>query len=211
MDVLRAAVTLIMRVMVLSARSAGQQRLLLLQQAIAASEYGNGINGEFGSALELARVICLDLNELQCDSWVYWQAVGNLDRPNDWHAVHVSYSRQDEIAVRKQYWALLQFTRYLRPGSVILRVAAEDVVAALRPTGGLAIVAVNRETSDRPVRFDLRDFSRLPERAQWTATTEKDNHRSNAPVPLKDGLLDVDLPPGSVNTFLVDTPSKTDT
>ena len=38
MQVIRAAVALIVRSMVLSARSAGQQRLLLLQQAIAASD-----------------------------------------------------------------------------------------------------------------------------------------------------------------------------
>jgi len=168
------------------------------------SEYGNGIHGEFGSALELARVISLDLNELQCEGWVYWQAVGNLDKPKDWHAIHVSYSRRDEVVIKKQYWALLQFTRYVRPGSVILSVSAEDVVAALNPGGGLVLVATNREAADRPVAFDLSAFSRLAEWAQWTSTTEEENHKSQGQVLPRDGFLAVDLAPRSINTFLVD-------
>jgi O-glycosyl hydrolase len=168
------------------------------------SEYGNGIHGEFGSALELARVISLDLNELQCEGWVYWQAVGNLDELNDWHAIHVSYARPYEVVIKKQYWALLQFTRYVRPGSVILSVSAEDVVAALTPGGGLVLVATNREAAERAVAFDLSAFSRLPEWAQWTSTTEEENHRSQEQVLLRDGLLPVDLAPRSVNTLLAD-------
>jgi O-glycosyl hydrolase len=174
------------------------------------SEYGNGIDGEFGSALELARVISLDLNELQCHGWVYWQAVGDLDEATDWHAIHVSYSRRAEVAIKKQYWALLHFTRYIRPGSVILSVSAENVVAALDPDGKLVLVATNREAADRPTAFDLTAFSRLPERAQWTRTTEQDDHNSQGQVPLRDGLLAVDLAPRSVNTFLVDVRSEMD-
>lgn len=172
------------------------------------SEYGNGIDGEFGSALELARVICLDLNELRCDGWVYWQAVGNLDRPGDWHAVHVSYSRRDKIVLRKQYWALLQFTRYIRPGSVILRVPVADVVAVLRPGGGLVLIALNRDASDRSIAFDLTAIPSLPPQAQWTHTTEKENHFPHGQVSLQDGVLSVDLTPRSVNTFLLDAPSE---
>jgi len=172
------------------------------------SEYGNGINGEFGSALELARVISLDLNELQCDGWVYWQAVGDLDEPDDWHAIHVSQSRGAEVVVKKQYWALLHFTRYVRPGSVILSVSAEDVVAALDPGGRLVLVATNREAADRSVAFDLSAFPRLAEWAEWTSTTEEENHKSQGQVPLRDGILAADLAPRSVNTFLMNVAQR---
>jgi O-glycosyl hydrolase len=195
---------------------AGDCRADLMRLARAAnkrlyvSEYGNGIDGEFGSALELARVISLDLNELQCDGWVYWQAIGNLDTPDDWHAIHVSYSRRAEITIKKQYWALLQFARYVRPGSVILSVSAQDVVAALSPEGRLVLVVSNRQSADRPVAFDLSAFSGLGEWAEWTRTTEEENHKSQGRVPLRGGILAVDLVPRSVNTFLVDVRSKAD-
>jgi O-glycosyl hydrolase len=167
------------------------------------SEYGNGIHGEFGSALELARVICLDLNELQCQGWVYWQAVGNLDRPTDWHAIHVSYSRRGDIELKKQYWALLHFTRYIRPGSVILSVSADDVVAALNPDGELVLVATNREAADRALTFDLSAFPHLPAQARWFATTETEDHASRPPVAVQEGRLNLRLPPRSINTFLL--------
>ncbi len=184
-------------------RSTLQRLAREAEKRLYVSEYGNGIHGELGSALELARVICLDLNELQCQGWVYWQAVGNLDKETDWHAIHVSYSRRGVIEMKKQYWALLHFTRYIRPGSVILSVSADDVVAALNPDGELVLVATNREADERPVAFDLSAFAHLPAEARWLATTESENHASRPPVAVQEGRLELRLPPRSINTFLL--------
>jgi hypothetical protein len=87
---------------------------------------------------------------------------------------------------------------------VVLRVSAEGVVAALSPGGGLVLVATNREAASRSVAFDLSAFPRLTGWAQWTSTTEEENHKSQGQVPLRDGILAVDLAPRSVNTLLVE-------
>ena len=61
MEVFRAAVALIVRSMVLSAQSAGQQRLLFLQQAVAAGEDAGELarlrdgNGRLQSELRMLR------------------------------------------------------------------------------------------------------------------------------------------------------------
>jgi O-glycosyl hydrolase len=170
------------------------------------SEYGNGIDGEFGSALELARVIALDLNELQPLGWVYWQVVENADTPTDWGAIHATYSGSGEYAVRKQYWAYLHFTRHIRPGAVILEVGAPDLVAALNPgSGDLALVVTNREATERPLSFDLSAFPRLPQKAQGFRTTETENCAPTADIRVSGRALEVCLPPRSISTFVVRT------
>jgi O-glycosyl hydrolase len=174
------------------------------------SEYGNGIDGEFGSALELARVITLDLNELKCEGWVCWQAVGNSDHANDWHALQVSLARQDGIAIRKQYWALLHFTRHVRPGSVIMDTPAGEAVIALNPAGDLVIVAANRGTCERQVSFDLSAFPELPKSARWVVTTEAESYAERGPVAIADRKLSVTLCPQSINTLVVASISSTD-
>ncbi|HUW08514.1 MAG TPA: glycoside hydrolase [Anaerolineae bacterium] len=172
------------------------------------TEYGNGIDGEFGSALELARVITLDLNELKCAGWVYWQAVGNSDHPNDWHALHVSYKRQDGIVIRKQYWALLHFTRHVRPGSVIMDAPVGDAVIALNPAGDLVIVAANRGTAKRQVDVDLTTFPELPKSARWVVTTEEESYAERGPVAIEGRSLSVTLCPRSINTLVVSSVSR---
>ncbi len=175
-----------------------------------ASEYGNGIDGEFGSALELARVITLDLNELKCEGWVCWQAVGNSDHPNDWHALQVSFARQDGIVIRKQYWALLHFTRHIRPGSVIMDAPAGDAVIALNPAGDLVIVAANRGMAERQIDVDLAAFPELPKSARWVVTTEEESYVERGPVAIAGRKLSITLSPRSINTLVISSISSTD-
>jgi len=172
------------------------------------SEFGNGVDGEFGSALLLARVMARGLNELGAEGWVYWQAVGNSDSPNDWHALHVSYKRQGDIVVRKQYWALLHFTRHIRPGSLVMDAPAEELVLALNPAGDLVIVAANRETEDRQLRFDISAFAERQKNARWIATTEEESYAQRSPVQIEGKGLSVTLGPRSINTFVVPSVSR---
>lgn len=167
------------------------------------SEYGNGIDGEFGSALELVRVISVDLNQLQCLGWVYWQPVGNMDNPTDWHAIDVSYSRRDEIVIKKQYWAYLHFTRHIRPGAIILSTSVSDVVAALTPAGELVLVVSNRGPAERPLVFDVSAFAGAAEQASWRSTTEGEDYASRPAVRVRDGSLAISVPPRSVNTLVL--------
>lgn len=185
------------------ARAALRELATESSKPVFVSEYGNGIEGEFGSALELSRVIALDLNELGAEGWVYWQAVGNSDRPNDWHALHVSYERQGDLVIRKQFWVLRHFTRHIRPGSIVMETPAREAVLALNPAGEMVIVATNREMEARQLDIDLSEFSDLPKNAHRITTTAEESYVRTDPVAIKGHWLSVALPPRSINTLVV--------
>lgn len=91
----------------------------ILGQSIWMSEYGplNWQGEEIEVALGLGKHIMLDLNELQVSAWCYWQV---LETPGTlWGLLQTPFQydiHPINIVVRKQYYVLLQFTKWIRPG-----------------------------------------------------------------------------------------------
>ncbi|KAK9807659.1 hypothetical protein WJX72_005628 [[Myrmecia] bisecta] len=99
------------------------------------SEYGCGsfVPGDIGSGLELSRCILADLNVLQADAWIYWQAIENGDSANSWGLMQVPFHTPTTVTIGKQFYALAQYSKFIRSGDTIL--ATDDpngTVAALR-------------------------------------------------------------------------------
>jgi O-glycosyl hydrolase len=111
------------------------------------------------SALALAEHIVLDLKRLEPSAWVFWQAVEDLSARNggggsNWGLIKADLTQQpagpQDLHVTSKYWAMAQFSRFIRPGYRLVFVDDVDTVGALSPNGQeLVLVHVNGGLSAR--------------------------------------------------------------
>ena len=151
------------------------------------------------SALAFAEHVVMDLKRLEPAAWVFWQAVEDLSTRegsagSNWGLVKAdlrgSSSTPHALHLTLKYWAMAQFTRYIRPGYRLIPVDDLDTAGALSPDGRtLVLVHVNGGLSPR--RLDVP-----PEgwRAEMIVT---DATRRAQPI---DGVV---APPRSVATLVL--------
>ena len=100
-------------------------------------------------ALVLARCVHEDLTILDCTSWQTWIAVTRYDYKDG--LIHADTGNQT-VTDMKRLWALGNWSRFVRPGSV--RVDVPEMPQGLlasawkRPDGSLAVVVVNESQTD---------------------------------------------------------------
>ncbi|WP_332837960.1 glycoside hydrolase [Sphingomonas sp. MA1305] len=105
------------------------------------------------SPLAFAEHVVADLKRLEPAAWVFWQAVENLSardgKPgSNWGLVKADLaapaSNPHAIHVTRKYWAMAQFSRFIRPGDRLVPVDDMDTAGALSPDGTrLVLVHVN--------------------------------------------------------------------
>ncbi|WP_082467906.1 MULTISPECIES: glycoside hydrolase [unclassified Sphingomonas] len=105
------------------------------------------------SPLAFAEHVVLDLKRLEPAAWIFWQAVedwsargGNAG--SNWGLVKADLAAgptaPHRITVTRKYWAMAQFSRYIRPGYRLVPVDDLDTVGAISPDGRtMALVHVN--------------------------------------------------------------------
>ncbi|MFK3891230.1 glycoside hydrolase [Sphingomonas sp. NPDC079357] len=105
------------------------------------------------SPLAMAEHIVLDIKRLEPAAWVFWQAVETLStidgaKGSNWGLVKADLrapaTAAHAIHVTQKYWAMAQFSRYIRPGDRLVPVDDLDTIGALSPDGRrLTLVHVN--------------------------------------------------------------------
>lgn len=134
-----------------AARAAGI-RLWMSENDTPLDKDPESFNG-MASPLAMAEHIVLDLKRLEPAAWVFWQAVEDLStrdgaKGSNWGLVKADLRAPADaphtINVTRKYWAMAQFSRYIRPGDRLIPVDDLDTVGALSPDGQrLALVHVN--------------------------------------------------------------------
>ncbi|WP_051208750.1 glycoside hydrolase [Butyrivibrio sp. WCD3002] len=140
--------------------------------------------GEMASGLGLSKWLKTDMNELLPAAWILWDAVDvHIDETNpyDWHTrdhcladldleggnslwgIAIGDHNEEELILTKKYYALGQYTRYIRPGYCVL--AGDNfTVCAYDPKGKkLVIVATSNANKDERWEFDLSGFKSIGE------------------------------------------------
>jgi O-glycosyl hydrolase len=111
------------------------------------------------SPLAMAEHIVLDLKRLEPAAWVFWQAVEDLStrdgaKGSNWGLVKADLraapAAAHAIRVTRKYWAMAQFSRYIRPGDRLVPVDDLDTAGALSPDGRrMVLVHVNAGLNPR--------------------------------------------------------------
>lgn len=159
-------------------------------------------------ALQLARGITKDLKVMQAEAWVYWQAVES--NVSTWGLIFAPFEQNEKESYRmyKQYYALANYSRFIRPGSVVVDVQGECSLAAVSADADrLVIVTYNEsETESATYRYRIQD---LPEHAlhgdiRVYRTSADENLAELDPIALQNGTFTAEILPASVTTYVIE-------
>ncbi|WP_234122055.1 Ig-like domain-containing protein [Clostridium hydrogenum] len=167
------------------------------------------------SGLAISDYIFKDLRDMKVSGWDIWQSVddeaGNENNNLNYGLIRAYWSgdNAEKYYITKQYYALAQFSKFIRPGYKIIDANNPDVVAAIDPTSQkLVLVTRNNSTSDKPLNFDLSKFdtSQATIKAYRTSSKESLADISNG-VAVKNGALADTLPAKSIATYVISNAS----
>ncbi len=116
--------------------------------------------GEMSAALGLGRCVIADLNNTHASAWVMWQAVTEDPPAADGSCLGLvcGAPRAEMSVLSQRYYAFGQFSRYISPSSMLIKVDDERIAAYDSDSDTLAVVAVNDSSKSIPVRFELEGF-----------------------------------------------------
>ncbi len=142
--------------------------------------------GEMGSALWIAEKIISDMNALSPSAWVMWQVIdnhiceegynGNKDtgmvglQGGFWGAAVANHDLE-MIVLTQKYYAIGQFTRYIRPGSTIIHCDGGSIAAYDSKKNELVIVVVNNNVNNIYCEMDLSEFESVGDKVSVVRTS----------------------------------------
>ncbi|MFI8264644.1 glycoside hydrolase [Streptomyces sp. NPDC085665] len=175
---------------------------------------------DMSPALDLAERITDDLTQLEPRAWVLWQAVEDYENmtpaheDSNWGLIQTDFTPADAagepLRKNKKYWAMAQYSRFIRPGSRVIGTDDDHTLAAVRPGGqGAVVVHANPTGSARTITLDLTGFRTVsPAPVQRYTTDATRNVHREADASTTGKRLTVTLAPRSVTTLVV--PGATD-
>ena len=131
--------------------------------------------GEMGPALWLGHKIIEDISTLECSAWVIWQIVasyisqyeykGKRDMPclpdltqGYWGTAFADMDNE-KIYLTQKYYAFGQFSRFIRPGTQLIKVDSSTIACYDKSNSSLCIVLINCKEKDCAKSFALSGFS----------------------------------------------------
>lgn len=179
--------------------------------------------GEMGAALWLAQRIIDDCNGLNCSAWILWQTIdshicadgfngnkdkGMIDLRNGYWGLAVADHDNDNIVLTKKYYALGQFSRYIRPGYTMLKSSESTLAAYDTLNNCLVMVSINTSPDSERKYFDLSQFDEIGRTVQVIRTSggmkNGENWREICPITtLEDGFY-ADTLANSITTYIID-------
>ena len=175
---------------------------------LSVSEYGVGVGDHNHEAVEsslaLARKIRDDVAELRPETWVYWQAVEEEFNVNNWGFIHAAFDGNASYTVTKQYYGMANFSKFIRPGSIIIGTDNSNMLAALNKNNNqLVIVAVNDSTSAKSYTFNLSKFFSHASTAQVYRTSASENLAQLADITITGDQLSYTAEPQTISTIVI--------
>jgi len=201
----------------------GIRRVWMSEVSFREWENAGYIPQDMRCALPQTRAIVNDLKRLRPNGWVYWQAVEPLELclryrftygliqaalrdPVEWNAIRYEPGR---FVVSKAFWALMVFSRFLRPGCRFIETSDFWTLAAISPDSRRLIIVVHHdEPKPRPWAADLSAFRLVRPTAEiWRTMDDRDgiewNCRADTPRPIRRQCLEDVLPPRSVTAYVI--------
>jgi len=169
------------------------------------AEYGDGD----GTGLTMAQHIHDDITVMGVRAWNYWQVV---DSASGWGFLYnplvavTNASYTTNYTINEKFYAMGQFSEFIRPGCNIISVNDASTLAAWNPTNAsLVLVTVNTNTSSYNVTYNLSAFGSLSWHASVYQTASGKNLAALAAPVVAGQTLTEAIPAQSVTTFVLTT------
>ena len=178
--------------------------------------------GDMRGGLWIAKKIISDINGLSASAWVLWQVIdchvseegymGNKDsgmpdiRGGFWGLAVADHDKK-EIVLSHKYYAMGQFSKYIRPGDSLIYCDSKTLAAYNEKTGKIVIVAINDTSKAKHRTFSLEGFSKTGNSAEIIRTSgslESGEKWANiGSVDIVNNKLEVELKSNSVTTLVI--------
>ena len=160
-------------------------------------------------ALTLAEQIIGDLRDLRPIRWVFWQAVedesGQATSNQNWGLIHADLKGDTHTwTPTKKYYAMANFSRFIRPGSMLAACDTDETVAAFdAPHRTLVLVTRHGDPADEQVTYDVSDFGTEPARIQAYRTSATESLATLPSETLTSGRFTANARSQSITTYVV--------
>jgi O-glycosyl hydrolase len=194
----------------------GSQRAALRQLVHSAgkklwlSEFGTGEYhySDVQSAIRISKQILIDMKELLATAWVYWQAIEASDYHNQWGLMNAPFSNPGPYNIGKQYYGMAHYSKFMKQGYTILFDNRTDTFIGIsKDKNELVIVWTHELSTSSQIVLDLSLFLSKDKTAtimQWrTSATENLKRLKDQKVTGISPIIDIELPPLSMTTFVV--------
>jgi O-glycosyl hydrolase len=160
--------------------------------------HAQGDGTDIWGALFMADSVRMDLRNLGAEAWVLWQ-------PN-WNVIAFDPAGAMPLP-KKQFYALAQYTRFIRPGFRIISAGgADNTLAAYSPSSKRLVLVSTNWDAVTPNDLDLSAFANIPSSAAIYRTTADEAvslHEGSIELSAPGHLLD-QLPVRSITTYVID-------
>ncbi|HWS88145.1 MAG TPA: glycoside hydrolase family 30 beta sandwich domain-containing protein [Pyrinomonadaceae bacterium] len=160
-------------------------------------------NGSIDDGMTWAAEISKALGGGRFSAWFYWWVM-DLNGGNE-GLIHADPST-DSFQVPKRLYVLGHFSRFMRPGSVVLGSTSGDstlLVTAVRPTSGnVAVVLANTGRNSHTVTVNLNGLTSPPASVTPHRTSATENQAPLAPVGVTSGSFTITVPSKTVVTVV---------
>ena len=167
----------------------------------------SNLNGQYTGSIDdgmtWSTEIYKAMNGGRFSAWFYWWVM-DLNGGNE-GLIHADPTT-DSFQVPKRLYVLGQFSRFIRPGSVVLASTSSDStlqVTAVRPTGGnVTIVLANTGRNSHTVTINLNGLGSPPASVMPYRTSASENQAPLGAVPVSSGAVTITVPSKSVVTLV---------
>jgi O-glycosyl hydrolase len=183
-----------------------------------------GMNaGEMGAALWFAKKIVSDMNGLMPSAWIMWQVIDNHissegfngnkdygmpDTSRGYWGLAVCNHDTKEIILTKKYYAMAQFSRFIRPGCTLIGSSRNTLAAYDSGKKQVIIVAVNDDSNDDECTFDISQFKKTGSSVSAVRTSGSlaagENLASQPQIPVVKKTFSAVLLANSITTFVIE-------
>jgi glucuronoarabinoxylan endo-1,4-beta-xylanase len=159
-------------------------------------------NGSIDDGLTWSTEIYKALNGGRFSAWFYWWV---MTLQNDNQGLINANASTDSFQVPKRLYVMGQFSRFIRPGSVMLGSTSSDAsvqVTAVRPaTGSVAVVLANTGKTSQMLTVSLTGTT-SPAMVTPYRTSATENQVQLTPIAISAGSFTITVPSKSVVTVV---------
>ena len=160
-------------------------------------------NGSIDDGMTWASEVSKAMNGGRFSAWFYWWV---MTLQNDNQGLLNVDPATDSVQVPKRLYVVGQFSRFIRPGSVVLASTSNDSTlqaTAVRPTtGAVAIVLANTGRNSHTVTVNLSGLTSPPASVTPYRTSATENQAQLAPVAVSSGAFTITVPSKTVVTLV---------
>lgn len=190
-----------------SNRQGLQQAAALAGKRLWVSEVGIGgtaphSHDDMTSAMQLAQTVLADIRDMGVDGWAYWQAVEDEAGNNNYGFIHANFSGNEEYWITKQYYAMANFSKFIRPGSIVLKTADQNTLATYNPKSGqISVVVVNPNSASKSYPLDFSGFDTVGTQVNVYRTSAQENCQMIEAPSIEGNTVAIQADPNTITTI----------